>query len=174
MVEKGRQKARMAVAQWGCGLPVVFALVVLCPAGSEHNVPHALALRSLWQTQTACNLSQRGLAREEEGSSSEIVRLVLCGLILWAYVLCVIHLAVPETCQQSRTYVPETALRPLSSSCDPSSGVTADKPQPTEVVWAKTWEWFYLARLGYVFKSTWYLWEVCILLIFLPVAEVRC
>lgn len=48
MVEKGRQKARMAVAQWGCGLPVVFALVVLCPAGSEHNVPHALALRSLY------------------------------------------------------------------------------------------------------------------------------
>lgn len=37
-------------------------------------------------------------------------------------------------CQQSRTYVPETALRPLSPSCDPSSGVTADKPQPAEVV----------------------------------------
>ena len=47
MGENSRQKASIAVVQQGCGLPVGFALVVLCRSGAEHNVFYTLVCSNL-------------------------------------------------------------------------------------------------------------------------------
>lgn len=132
MGKKSRQKARVAVysrnvvSPWGlllqsCAVqvqstmfPTPSCVVASCSLNARHN-KHVMP-------------SQRGSARRR--------RIVVAKLWGWRRAgqfqlptCCVCHMP-----GHARRCVPETILHSSAPPCELSSGVTADKPQPAEVV----------------------------------------
>lgn len=136
MGENSRQKARVAVVQQGCGFPMALLLESCAVQSTRFPTPLGAADSRTLNTRHDKHVmpSQRGSARRGKVAGVKLWGWCWAGPFQLPTCCACCTSGHARGCLQSQRCVPETVLQPSPPPCEPSSGVTADKPQHAEVV----------------------------------------